>query len=35
MAKGSVLPKRYKKHRLHGQWHNFFECHIKPDWLLI
>ena len=35
LAKGSVLPKRYKSHRLHGQWHNFFECHINPDWLLI
>ena len=29
------LPRTYKDHRLKGQWKDFRECHIEPDWLLI
>lgn len=29
------LPKKYKDHKLKGKWHDFRECHIEPDWLLI
>ena len=32
--KGS-LPPRYKTHKLKGNYSNFLECHIQPDWLLI
>jgi mRNA interferase YafQ len=29
------LPIIYKPHKLSGSYSNFWECHIKPDWLLI
>jgi mRNA interferase YafQ len=29
------LPNRYKPHILSGNYANFWECHIKGDWLLI
>lgn len=29
------LPKKYKKHTLTGNYKGLFECHIKPDWLLV
>ena len=29
------LPKHFKSHRLSGKYNGFWECHIKPDWLLI
>ncbi len=29
------LDLKYKEHRLQGNYKNYFECHIKPDWLLI
>lgn len=30
-----TLPPKYKPHRLKGDWHGRWECHIRPDWLLI
>lgn len=27
--------KKYRDHALAGNWQDFRECHIKPDWLLI
>ena len=30
-----TLDKKYKDHVLTGNWSEFRECHIKPDWLLI
>lgn len=27
------LPQKFKDHNLEGEWDNFRECHIKPDWL--
>jgi mRNA interferase YafQ len=35
LRKDLVLPKKYKNHRLHGSLNNFYECHVKSDWLLI
>lgn len=35
LANGEVLPSRYKDHSLSGDYANFRECHITPDWLLI
>lgn len=29
------LPEKYCDHNLSGNWKNYRECHIKPDWLLI
>lgn len=29
------LPDKYKTHKLSGKYTGCFECHIKPDWLLI
>jgi mRNA interferase YafQ len=29
------LPKEYKPHKLSGNYKGRWECHIKPDWLLI
>jgi mRNA interferase YafQ len=32
---GSPLPEKYKSHKLSGNFAEHWECHIKPDWLLI
>ena len=32
---GSPLPERHKDHALTGNWVNYRECHITPDWLLV
>lgn len=29
------LPRQYKPHLLTGKYKGCWECHIKPDWLLI
>ena len=29
------LEPKYRDHVLIGNWVNYRECHIKPDWLLI
>lgn len=34
LEKGS-LPQKYKPHKLTGNYKDFWECHIQPDWLLI
>lgn len=35
LANQEKLPSKYNDHSLHGNYDNFRECHIKPDWLLI
>jgi len=35
LIEGSSLPKEYKPHRLKGNRSGEWECHIRPDWLLI
>jgi mRNA interferase YafQ len=35
LASGSLLPKEYKNHKLHGEYEGCNECHIQSDWLLI
>ena len=32
---GATLPEQYHDHALIGNYSDFRECHIKPDWLLI
>jgi len=29
------LPIKNRNHKLSGEWKDFMECHIEPDWLLI
>lgn len=29
------LPTKYKAHKLSGNYSHHWECHIKPDWLLV
>jgi mRNA interferase YafQ len=29
------LPNPFKPHQLSGHFKGYWECHIKPDWLLI
>lgn len=35
LAKGDMLPEKYKDHALSGDYLGFRECHITPDWLLV
>lgn len=35
LAKDIPLPPKNRDHALSGEWKDFRECHIKPDWLLI
>ena len=29
------LPPKYKDHQLKGEYTEFRECHVRPDWLLV
>ncbi len=35
LLKEQILPAKTKSHKLHGDFHGYWECHIEPDWLLI
>jgi len=35
LVEGEKLPARFKDHALGGQWKDFRDCHIEPDWVLI
>lgn len=35
LVAGEPLPARCRPHRLVGNWHPLWECHIEPDWLLV
>ena len=35
LANQEDLDEKYKDHALSGNYKDFRECHIKPDWLLI
>ena len=35
LSQNGSLPLKYKSHKLSGNFANCWECHIKPDWLLI
>lgn len=32
---GEKLEDKFRDHRLSGEFKDFRECHIKPDWLLV
>jgi mRNA interferase YafQ len=29
------LPARMRPHKLTGDWKDYWECHLEPDWLLV
>ena len=35
LANEEQLEPRFHDHKLGGEWKDFRECHIEPDWLLI
>jgi mRNA interferase YafQ len=35
LASQELVPQGYKDHQLKGEMHEYRECHIEPDWLLI
>jgi len=35
LGESGKLPPKYKPHKLFGKYIGCWECHIKPDWLLI
>lgn len=35
LSSGNPLPVQYRDHQLTGNLHDFRECHIEPDWLLM
>ncbi len=35
LVSGKEIPDKYKDHQLTGNWKEFRELHIQPDWLLI
>lgn len=35
LAQDMQLPQKNRDHSLTGDWTDFRECHILPDWLLI
>lgn len=35
LAADQPLPARCRPHKLVGQWKGMWECHIRPDWLLV
>ncbi len=35
LSETGTLPPQYRPHKLSGNWQNAWECHIKPDWLLV
>jgi len=35
LADTGKLPPEYKPHKLSGKYVGCWECHIKPNWLLI
>ena len=35
LQKNGKLPSKYKPHVLKGDYSGLWECHIKPDWLLV
>lgn len=35
LSETGTVPQKHKPHPLTGNLSGYFECHIKPDWLLI
>ena len=35
LASTQPLGKKHQEHRLIGEWKEYRDCHIEPDWILI
>ena len=35
LADDEPLPPAARLHRLTGKWQGYWECHVRPNWLLI
>jgi len=35
LANEEQLEPRFRDHKLSGEWKDFRECHVAPDWLVI
>lgn len=35
LVSGKDLPEQYLDHSLRGNWKEWRDCHIEPDWILI
>lgn len=35
LSRQETLDPKYHDHSLSGEYHDFRECHIKPNWLLV
>lgn len=35
LAENGSLGQEFKPHKLSGKYEGLWECHIKPDWLLV
>ncbi|MBP5290781.1 MAG: type II toxin-antitoxin system YafQ family toxin [Paludibacteraceae bacterium] len=35
LIESGQVPSEYQPHKLGGEYNGLWECHIKPDWLLI
>ena len=35
LRQGTSLPASLRAHPLKGEWKDYWECHVAPDWLLI
>ena len=35
LANEQPLPEKYRDHKMTGNWNDFRDCHIEPDWVLI
>ena len=35
LSETGTVPKKYKPHKLKGDFSGTIECHVTPDWLLI
>lgn len=35
LAATGSLPEQYKPHKLQGKYNGLWECHLRPDWLLV
>jgi len=35
LCASGTAPQESRPHKLTGEWHGFWECHIESDWVLI
>lgn len=35
LSKEGILPASYRPHKLSGNYAGCWECHLRPDWLLV